>query len=63
MSSQYKIILCLCMYNKGHVKSIQWVKIAVLFLLCYAKTVPIYDFKLVWVVLHLSVKQCFKTMY
>ena len=28
----------------------------------YFKTVPVYDFKLVWVVLHLSVKDFFKTI-
>ena len=30
---------------------------------CSVKTVPVYDFKLVWVVLHKSVKEYFKTIY
>ena len=30
---------------------------------CYLKTVPVYDFKLVWVVLHRYVKEVFKTIY
>ena len=30
---------------------------------CYVKTGPAYDFKIVWVVLHLSVKKFFKTIY
>ena len=29
----------------------------------YVKTVPVYDSKLVWVVLHLSVQEFFKTIY
>ena len=32
-------------------------------LTCYIKTVPVYDFKLVWVILHLPVKEFFKTIY
>ena len=32
-------------------------------LTCYIKTVSVYDFKLVWVVLHLPVKEFFKTIY
>ena len=32
-------------------------------LTCYIKAVPVYDFKLVWVVLHLPVKEFFKTIY
>ena len=32
-------------------------------LIFYVKTVPIYTFKLVWVVLHSSVKEVFKTTY
>ena len=30
---------------------------------CYVKTVPVYDFKLVWVVLHPCVKEFFKKIY
>ena len=30
---------------------------------CYVKTIPIYDFELVCVVLHPFVKEFFKTMY
>ena len=30
---------------------------------CYAKTVPVYDLKIAWVVLHLSVKEFFKTIH
>ena len=30
---------------------------------CYVKTIPVYSFKLVWVVLHPSVKDFFKTIY
>ena len=29
----------------------------------YVKTVPVYDFKLIWEVLHPSVKEVFKTIY
>ena len=29
----------------------------------YLKTFPVYDFKLVWVVLHLYFKELFKTIY
>ena len=32
-------------------------------LTCYVKTVPVYDLKLVWVVLHRSVKVFFKTIH
>ena len=32
-------------------------------LTCYIKTVSVYDFKLVWVILHLPVKEFFKTIY
>ena len=32
-------------------------------LTCYIKTVPVYDFKLVWVLLHPPVKEFFKTIY
>ena len=31
--------------------------------ICYVKTVPVYDFKLVWVVLQSSVKQFFETLH
>ena len=31
--------------------------------ICYVKTVPVYDFQLVLVVLHKSVKEFFKTIY
>ena len=30
---------------------------------CYIKIVPVYNFKLVWVALHLSDKEFFKTIY
>ena len=30
---------------------------------CYVKTFPVYDFKLLWVVLHPSDKEFFKTAY
>ena len=30
---------------------------------CYVKTVPVYHFKAVWVVLYPSVKEFFKTIY
>ena len=30
---------------------------------CYVKTVPVYNFKLGWVVPHPSVKEFFKTIY
>ena len=39
-------------------KLIEWVKIALIFT-CYVKTVPVYDFKLIWIVLHPSVKEFF----
>ena len=42
--------------SKGPVKLIQWVKIAPLFFICYVKIVPVYNFKLIWVALHLSDK-------
>ena len=29
----------------------------------YVKTVPVYDFRLVWVVIHPSIKEFFKTIY
>ena len=29
----------------------------------YVKTVPVYDVRLVWVVLHPFSKECFKTIY
>ena len=37
-------------------KLIEWVKIALLFLYVTSK-LPVYKFKIVWVVLHLSVKE------
>ena len=40
---------------KGPVKVIDWVKIPFI-CTCYVETVPTYDCKLVWIVLHLSVK-------
>ena len=46
---------------KGPVKLTEWVNMAVFS--CYIKTVPVYDFKRVWVVLHLPVKEFFKTIY
>ena len=45
---------------KEPVKLIEWVKIALLFLHVCVKTVPVYDFKLVWVVLHPSLKEFLK---
>ena len=32
-------------------------------LTCYIKTVSVYDFKLVWVILHLPVTEFFRTIY
>ena len=44
-------------YFKGLVKLIVWMKVA---FICYVKTVPVDDLKLVLVVLHPSVKEFFK---
>ena len=49
-------------FDKGPVKLLQLVKIAHSFLQCI-KSVPGYHFKLVYVVLHIAVKEFFETHF
>ena len=49
--------------SKGPVKLIQWVEKAPLFLHVMSKQFQFYTFKFVWVALHLSDKEFFKTIY
>ena len=59
-------IICLNLDNSDHskepVKLIERMKIVLIFT-SYDKTVSVYDFKLVWVALHPSVKEFFGTIY
>ena len=48
---------------KGPMKLKEWVKVALYIFTCFVKAVIVYDFKLVWVILYLSVKLIFKTIY
>ena len=49
--------------SKGPVKLIQQVKIAHSFFTVYVKSVPLYYFKLAYVVLHMAVKEFFETHF
>ena len=57
--AQEEFITCLWLQEKEHAKLVQCLKVAFLFI----HTVPVYNFKLVWVVLNPSVKNFLKTIY
>ena len=57
---QFSIVTRILKPFKGPVKLIEWVKIAILLSHVTSKAIPVYDFKLVWVVLHPSVKELFR---